>query len=74
MYVVMFTDITNRQAWTVYSKCTQLGIGYYSEYTANYNQNVVCGPMTAGDKYTLVNLINDSDKIKILKEVRNYET
>lgn len=74
MFVVMFTDITSAQAWIVYSKCKQLGIGYYSEYTANYNQNAVCGPMTAGDKYTLVNLINDSDKIKILKEVRNHET
>lgn len=74
MYVITFTDITSAQAWIVYSKCKQLDIGYYSEYTANYNQNAVCGPMTAGDKYALVNLINDSDKIKILKEVRNHET
>lgn len=74
MYVVTFTDITSAQAWLVYSKCKQLGIGYYSEYTASYNQNAVCGPMTTGDKYTLVNLISDSDKIKILKEVRNHET
>lgn len=70
MYVVTFTDITNAQAWIVYSKCTQLGIGYYSEYTANYNQNAVCGPMTTGDKDTLVNLINNTAKTTILKEVK----
>lgn len=69
MYVVMFTDITSAQAWIVYSKCKQLGIGYYSEYTANYNQNAVCGPMTTGDKDTLVNLINTA-KTTILKEVK----
>lgn len=69
MYVVMFTDITSAQAWNVYSKCKQLGIGYYSEYTANYNQNAVCGPVTLGDKNTLVNLINDNTKTAILKEV-----
>lgn len=69
MYVVTFTDITSAQAWIVYSKCKQLGIGYYSEYTANYNQNAVCGPMTTGDKNTLVNLINDNAKITTLKEV-----
>ena len=69
MYVVTFTDITSEQAWLVYSKCKQLGIGYYSEYTANYNQNAVCGPMTEGDKNTLVNLINNRAKIVILKEV-----
>lgn len=69
MYVVTFTDITSGQAWIVYSKCKQLGIGYYSEYTANYNQNVVCGPMTTGDKNTLANLINDDTKTTILKEV-----
>lgn len=69
MYVVTFTDITSAQAWIVYSKCKQLGIGYYSEYTANYNQNVACGPMTTGDKNTLVKLINDSTKTILLKEV-----
>lgn len=69
MYVVTFTDITSAQAWLVYSKCKQLGIGYYSEYTANYNQNAVCGPMTTGDKNTLVKLINDSTKTTLLKEV-----
>lgn len=69
MYVVTFTDITSAQAWIVYSKCKQLGIGYYSEYTANYNQNAVCGPMTTGDKNTLVNLINNTAKTTILKEV-----
>lgn len=69
MYVVMFTDITSAQAWIVYSKCKQLGIGYYSEYTANYNQNAACGPMSPGDKNTLVNLINNTDKTTILKEV-----
>ena len=69
MYVVTFTDITSAQAWIVYSKCKQLGIGYYSEYTANYNQNAVCGPMTTGDKNTLVNLIHDNTKTTILKEV-----
>ena len=69
MYVVTFTDITSAQAWIVYSKCKQLGIGYYSEYTANYNQNVACGPMTTGDKDTLVNLINNTAKTTILKEV-----
>lgn len=74
MYVVTFTDITSAQAWIVYSKCKQLGIGYYSEYTANYNQNAVCGPMTTGDKNTLVNLINDTVKTTILKEVTIYET
>lgn len=73
MYVVTFTDITSAQAWIVYSKCKQLGIGYYSEYTANYNQNAVCGPMTTGDKDTLVNLINNTAKTTILKEV-NHET
>lgn len=70
MYVVTFTDITSAQAWIVYSKCKQLGIGYYSEYTANYNQNAVCGPMTTGDKDTLVNLINNTAKTTILKEVK----
>lgn len=69
MYVVMYADITSAQAWIVYSKCRQLGIGYCSEYTANYNQNVVCGPMTAGDKDTLVKLINDKIKTTVLKEV-----
>ena len=69
MYVVMYADITSVQAWIVYSKCRQLGIGYCSEYTANYNQNVVCGPMTAGDKDTLVKLINDKIKTTVLKEV-----
>ena len=69
MYVVTFTDITSAQAWIVYSKCRQLGIGYCSEYTANYNQNVVCGPMTAGDKDTLVKLISDKIKTTVLKEV-----
>lgn len=69
MYVVMYADITNAQAWVVYSKCTHLGIGYYSEYTRNYNQNVVCGPMTAGDKDTLVKLINDNTRTTVLKEV-----
>ena len=69
MYVVMYADITNAQAWNVYSKCTLLGISYYSEYTANYNQNVVCGPMTAGDKDTLVKLINDKTRTTVLKEV-----
>lgn len=69
MYVVTFSDITSAQAWIVYSKCKQLGIGYYSEYTANYNQNAVCGPMTTGDKNTLVNLINNTAKTTILKEV-----
>lgn len=69
MYVVTFTDITSAQAWLVYSKCKQLGIGYYSEYTADYNQNVACGPMTTGDKNTLVKLINDSTKTTLLKEV-----
>lgn len=70
MYVVTFSDITSAQAWIVYSKCKQLGIGYYSEYTANYNQNAVCGPMTTGDKDTLVNLINNTAKTTILKEVK----
>ena len=74
MFVVTFTDITSAQAWIVYSKCKQLGIGYYSEYTANYNQNAVCGPMSTGDKDTLVNLINNTAKTTILKEVRNHET
>lgn len=74
MYVVTFTDITSAQAWIVYSKCKQLGIGYYSEYTDNYSQNAVCGPMTTGDKNTLVNLIHDNTKTAILKEVQNYET
>ena len=69
MYVVTFTDITSAQAWIVYSKCKQLGIGYYSEYTADYNQNAVCGPMTTGDKNTLVNLIHDNTKTAILREV-----
>ena len=69
MYVVTFTDITSVQAWIVYSKCKQLGIGYYSEYTANYNQNAVCGPMTTGDKNMLVNLINDNSKTTVMKEV-----
>lgn len=69
MYVVMFTDITSAQAWIVYSKCTQLGIGYYSEYTANYNQNVVCGLMTKGDMETLVKISNDHNKTTVLKEV-----
>lgn len=69
MYVVTFTDITSAQAWIVYSKCKQLGIGYYSEYIANYNQNAVCGPMTNGDKNTLVNLVNNTAKTTILKEV-----
>lgn len=69
MYVVMYADITSAQAWIVYSKCKQLGIGYYSEYTANYNQNVVCGLMTAGDKDTLVKLINDKTRTTVLKEV-----
>lgn len=69
MYVVTFTDITSAQAWIVYSKCKQLGIGYYSEYAANYNQNVACGPMTTGDKNTLVKLINDSTKTTLMKEV-----
>lgn len=69
MYVVMYADITCAQAWIVYSKCRQLGIGYCSEYTANYNQNVVCGPMTAGDKDTLVKLISDKIKTTVLKEV-----
>lgn len=69
MYVVMYADITSAQAWIVYSKCRQLSIGYCSEYTANYNQNVVCGPMTAGDKDTLVKLISDKIKTTVLKEV-----
>ena len=69
MFVVMFTDITSAQAWIVYSKCKQLGIGYYSEYTPNYNQNAVCGPVTTGDKDTLVKLINDPAKTTVLKEV-----
>ena len=69
MYVVMYADITSAQAWIVYSKCRHLGIGYCSEYTANYNQNVVCGPMTAGDKDTLVKLISDKIKTTVLKEV-----
>lgn len=69
MYVVMYADITSAQAWIVYSKCRQLCIGYCSEYTANYNQNVVCGPMTAGDRDTLVKLINDKIKTTVLKEV-----
>lgn len=69
MYVVTYADITSVQAWIVYSKCKQLGIGYYSEYTHNYNQNVVCGPMTAGDKDTLVKLVNDKIKTTVLKEV-----
>ena len=69
MYVVMYADITSAQAWIVYNKCRQLGIGYCSEYTANYNQNVVCGPMTAGDKDTVVKLINDKIKTTVLKEV-----
>lgn len=69
MYIVMYADITSAQAWIVYSKCRQLGIGYCSEYTANYNQNVVCGPMTAGDKDTLVKLVNDKIKTTVLKEV-----
>lgn len=69
MYVVMYSDITSAQAWIVYSKCRQLGIGYCSEYTVNYNQNVVCGPMTAGDKDTLVKLISDKIKTTVLKEV-----
>lgn len=69
MYLVMYADITSAQAWIVYSKCRQLGIGYCSEYTANHNQNVVCGPMTAGDKDTLVKLINDKIKTTVLKEV-----
>lgn len=69
MFVVMFTDIISEQAWLVYRKCKQLGIGYYSEFTARFKQNVVCGPMTTGDKYTIVNLINDSVKTTILKEV-----
>ena len=73
MYVVMFTDIASAQAWIVYSKCKQLGIGYYSEYTANYNQNAACGPMTNGDKNTLVHLFNDTAKTTIMKEV-NHET
>ena len=69
MYVVMYTDITSAQAWIVYSKCKHLGIGYYSEYTHNYNQNAVCGLMTAGDKDALVKLINDPAKTTVLKEV-----
>jgi hypothetical protein len=69
MYVVMYADITSVQACIVYRKCKQLGIGYYSEYTANYNQNAACGPMTVGDKDTLVKLINDPAKTTVLKEV-----
>ena len=69
MYIVMFSDITSAQAWIVYSTCKHLGIGYYSEYTANYNQNAACGPMTAGDKDTLVKLINDPAETTVLKEV-----
>lgn len=69
MYVVMYADITSAQAWIVYSKCTHLGIDYYSEYTRNYNQNVVCGPMTTGDKDTLVKLVNDKTRTTVLKEV-----
>nr|DAD74061.1 MAG TPA: hypothetical protein [Podoviridae sp. ctoyw14] len=69
MFVVTFTDITSAQAWIVYSKCKHLGIGYYSEYTHNYNQNAVCGPMTAGDKDALVKLINDKTRTTVLKEV-----
>lgn len=69
MYVVMYADITSAQAWIVYSKCRQLGIDYYSEYTHNYNQNAACGPMTAGDKDALVKLINDPAKTTVLKEV-----
>ena len=69
MYVVTFTDITSAQAWIVYSKCKQLGIGYYSEYTANYNQNIACGLITAGDKDTLVHLFNRHTNITVLKEV-----
>lgn len=69
MYVVMYADITSVQAWIVYSRCRQLGIGYCSEYTANYNQNVVCGPMTKGDMETLVKISNDHNKTTVLKEV-----
>lgn len=69
MYVVLYADITSAQAWIVYSKCKYLGIGYYSEYTHNYNQNVACGPMTEGDKDALVKLINDPAKTTVLKEV-----
>lgn len=69
MYVVMYADITSAQAWIVYSKCKHMGIGYYSEYTHNYNQNVVCGPMTKGDMETLVKISNDHNKTTVLKEV-----
>lgn len=69
MYVVMYAGITSAQAWNVYSKCKHLGIGYYSEYTHNYNQNAACGPMTAGDKDALVKLVNDPAKTTVLKEV-----
>lgn len=69
MYVVTFTYITDVQAMSVYCKCKQLGIAYYSEYTANSRQNVACGPMSTGDKNTLVNLINNTAKTTILKEV-----
>ena len=69
MFVVLFADITSAQAWLVYSKCKHLNVGYYSEYTANYNQNCICGPVTAGDKETLLKLINDKTKTTVLKEV-----
>lgn len=69
MYVVMFADITDVQAMAVYCKCKHLSIAYYSEYTAKSNQNVACGPMTNGDKNTLVNLVNNTAKTTILKEV-----
>lgn len=69
MYIVMFANITSAQAWIVCRTCKHLGIGYYSEYTADYNQNAACGPMTAGDKATLVKIINDPAKTTVLKEV-----
>ena len=69
MYVLLFADLTSAVAWQVFSKCKELKLGYYSEYTANYNQNCCCGPMTKGDKETLLKIVNDKTKSTVMEEL-----
>lgn len=69
MYALLFSDISNYVAYTIYTAAKNLKVAYYSEYNTNHNQNCVVGLVTKGDADTIAKLCTDKTKITILKEV-----
>lgn len=69
MYALLFSDISNYVAYTIYTAAKKLKVAYYSEYNTKHNQNCVVGLVTKGDADTIAKLCADKTKIAILKEV-----